>query len=284
MTKVGSFSGEDGLGVGVAVVAHGALAVALAWHAMQEVEPIKPPERIDVSLATEISLESTAPNPNAEPAASFAPVVTDLPAPPESELTPPEPEAEPTQTPRTTAPPPRPRPSASRSAAPRPTPSPSRSSTPRPTPSPSRATSRSTPTPTPSRSSGGSRINRDFLPGSGATDGNDSGQPAQNFGAAERASLNSAIQRQLRRHWTAPQGVDAELLVTVVRFRLNRDGSLNGQPSCIEQRGETPSNRPQISIHCERALTAVRRAAPFNLPEQFYEQWRTITSQFDRRT
>ncbi|VVT10032.1 energy transducer TonB [Erythrobacter sp. EC-HK427] len=282
MSNPASLSGEEGLGIGVAVVAHGALAALLVWHAMQEVEPIKPPERIDVSLATEISLESTAPDPSAEPAASFAPVVSELPAPPESELAPPEPEAVPTRTPRTTAPPPRPAPTATRSAAPRPTPT--RSNAPRPTPTPSRSSApRPTPTPSPSRRGGGSRFNEAFSPGTGTQNTNDTGQPAANFGPTEAASLNAAIQRELRPHWTAPQGADAELLVTVVRFRLNRNGSLNGEPSCIRQSGETPSNRAQVSVHCERAVRAVRLAAPFNLPEQFYDQWRTVTSQFDRR-
>jgi len=74
-----------------------------------------------------------------------------------------------------------------------------------------------------------------------------------------------------------------ELLVTVVRFRLNRDGTLAGTPTCSRQSGETPSNLPQKAVHCERAIRAVTLAAPFNLPAQFYDQWRVINSTFDRR-
>jgi hypothetical protein len=71
--------------------------------------------------------------------------------------------------------------------------------------------------------------------------------------------------------------------VTIVRFRLNRDGSLAGAPTCTQQSGETASNATQVGLHCERAIRAVRLAAPFDLPEQFYDKWKLINSRFDRR-
>ena len=33
----------------------------------------------------------------------------------------------------------------------------------------------------------------------------------------------------------------------------------------------------------EQAIRAVRLAAPFNLPEEFYDKWKTVNSRFDRR-
>ena len=285
MAASASFSSEDRLGIGAAVVAHVALATGLMWLAQQRDmdSQLAPPERIEVSLATDVSLESTAPDPSAQPAASLAPVITEVPqAPTETVPTPVEPQVQPTA-----APVPRPTPTARR-ATPTPAPVPSARPSARATPAPSpsaRSSARPTPAPSPSATqrSGGSRLSENFLDGRSNSDGN-RGSPARTFGATEAASLNAAVQRQLRRHWAAPQGLDAELLVTVVRFRLNRDGSLNGQPSCIRQSGETASNAPQVSVHCDRALSAVRRAAPFDLPAEFYDQWRTITSQFDRRT
>ncbi len=272
MALTANLSTEETVGIGVAVAAHIALAAALAWHATRDVLPILPPERITVSLATDVSLESTAPDPSAEPAASFAPVITDIPQAPQEPVTAPpvEPRAAPTVPPRVT---PTARPTTRATSRPTPAPTPTARATRQPTPAPS---------PTATRRAGGSRLGADFLDGSSTSDGN-RGSPAATFGATEAAALNSAVQRQLRPHWSAPQGSDAELLVTVVRFRLNRDGSLSGNPSCIRQSGETPSNAPQKSVHCERAIRAVRLASPFNLPEQFYDQWQTITSQFDRR-
>jgi hypothetical protein len=74
-----------------------------------------------------------------------------------------------------------------------------------------------------------------------------------------------------------------EKLVTLVRFRLNPDGTLAGRPECTGQSGETPSNAAQKALHCERAIRAVQLAAPFDLPDEFYDKWKLVTSRFDRR-
>jgi len=271
MAFLADLSREERIGLGTAVVAHAALAAALAVHALREPPAYTPPERIDVSLATEVSLQSTAPDPSAEPAASTAPEVSDLPQSPEEMVE--APAAEPVERP-VTAPPP-PRTTERRTPAPTPSPSPSRRAETRPTPTP-------TPTAAASQRAQGSRLSEDFLEGSSNSTG-DSGSPAATFGRAERAALASAITRQLRPHWTAPSGVDVEQLVSVVAWELNRDGSLKGRPRCITQRGINDSNRPQASLHCERAIRAVQLAAPFNLPDQFYSRWDDLEWDFDRR-
>ncbi|MDF1835998.1 MAG: energy transducer TonB, partial [Alteraurantiacibacter sp. bin_em_oilr2.035] len=234
MAALADLSTEERVGIGVAIAAHVALAVALSMQIGRELPVPTPPERIEVSLATEISMESTAPDPSAEPAASFAPVITEMPQPPQEvlEMPPVEPRPVPTTAPR-------PVPTARATARPTPAPTPTSRATQRPTP---------TPTATATQRAGGSRLGENFLEGSSTSEGS-RGSPAATFGSAERASLASAITRQIRPHWTAPSGADAELLVTVVRFRLNRDGSLSGAPSCIDQSGETPSNRPQAALH-----------------------------------
>ena len=130
---------------------------------------------------------------------------------------------------------------------------------------------------------GGSRIGDDFLKGLGSGDRAATGSPAATFGPAEAASLRQAIARQIKPHWSAPEGVDIEKLVTVVRFRLDRDGNLIGNPTVVSQSGITPSNAAQKGRHAEQAIRAIRLAAPFDLPEQFYDQWKVVNSQFDRR-
>ncbi|AKQ42728.1 hypothetical protein CP97_12805 [Aurantiacibacter atlanticus] len=272
MAALADLSTEERVGIGAAVVAHVALAIALSMQIGRELPVPTPPERVDVSLATEISMESTAPDPSAQPAASFAPVITELPQPPQEviEMPPVEPRPVPTTAPR-----------------PVPTTPPTARSSARPTPAPTstaRATQRPTPTPTATATqrAGGSRIGDNFLEGSSMSDGN-SGSPAATFGSAERASLASAITRQIRPHWTSPSGVDVDQLVTVVAWSLNRDGSLSGRPRCVTQRGVNDSNHPQAALHCERAIRAVTLAAPFNLPNQFYTQWDDLEWDFDRR-
>ena len=299
MAILADLSREERLGLAVAVAAH--VALAGMFLIKDDAPPKVPtPERMVVSLANDVSLESTAPDPSAEPAASIAPEIADEPSPPV-----PEPleavvprEVQPAPPP----PPPPPRPRASARPEPRPSPAPRATSRPEPRPSPApRATAKAEPRPSPAprasarpratpapaasparERAGGSRIGADFLEGRSDTDGN-RGSPAETFGPSEAAALNSAISRQLKPHWSAPSGVDADQLVTVVRFRLNKDGSLAGSPSCTSQSGVTASNEPQKDLHCDRAIRAVRLAAPFDLPDQHYDKWKLIDSRFDRR-
>lgn len=265
-------SREERIGLGAAVVAHAALAVVLAVHATRDPPPFTPTERIDVSLATEVSLESTAPDPSAEPAAAMAPEMADMPQEAQEMVEAPAPEVierpvtappRPTVQPRTPAPAPTPTPQETRRAETRPTPTP-------------------TPRATASQRAQGSRLNDDFLRGTSDAAG-DRGSPAQTVGPAEQASIAQAIIRALRPHWSPPSGVEVESLVTVVRFRLNRDGTLAGAPEVLRTTGQTDANRTQVSRHQEQAVRAVRLAAPFDLPEQYYSGWRVITSNFDNR-
>src|SRR3990170_7279209 len=198
MAAFAHLSREERIGLGIAAVAHVALVGALVGQVRVDPTALPIPERMSVSLADEVSLESTAPDPSAEPQASIAPVLS-----PE-----PEPVVEPV-------------PEVVREQS-RPTPRPTARATQRPTPAP-------TPRATPTRQAGGTRLGDDFLRGVGGSERSDArGTPAATFGAAEQASLQQAINRQLKPHWSAPQGVDAEKLVTVLAWELNPDGSLKG--------------------------------------------------------
>ena len=258
MASFAHLSREERIGLGVAAAVHVALVAALVWQVRDDPTALPMPERMTVSLADEVSLESTAPDPSAEPQASIAPVLS--------------PEPEPVVEPEVVREVPRP--------IPRPT------VAPRPTP---RATARPTPTPTPratpTRQAGGTRLGDDFLKGVGGSErSNDRGSPAATFGPAEAASLIQAISRAIKPHWNAPQGVDAEQLVTVLSFELNPDGSLKGRPRVVSQSGVTDSNRPQQELHAERAIRAVQLAAPFDLPDEFYDKWKRVSAlRFDRR-
>ena len=270
MAMFADLSREERIGLGAAIVAHAALAAALAVHATREPPDYTRPERIDVNLASDVSLQATAPDPSAEPAAATAPEIADTSQEAVEAVEAPAPE--PVERP-VTAPPPRR--SESSTPAPTPTPAPTR-----------RAETRPTPTPTPSAAASqratGSRLSDNFLEGASDSTG-DSGSPAQVVGPAQQASIAQAIIRQLRPHWQPPSGIDVEQLVTVVRFRLNRDGSLAAAPEVLRTNGVNDSNRAQVRRHQEQAIRAVRLAAPFNLPEQYYSGWRVITSNFDNR-
>lgn len=253
MASLAHLSREERIGLGIAAAAHVAIVAALVWQVSDEPKSLPIPERMDVSLASEVSLESTAPDPAAEAQAAVAPDLAPEPAPP------PEPEPERAET--------------------RPEPRPTRAPITRPNAQP---TQRSEPRASPTRQAGGTRIGPDFLPGAGSSEG-ERGAPAAAFGPAEQAALQQAINRQLKPHWNAPQGVDAEKLVTIVRWEMNPDGSLKGRPQVVEQLGITDSNRPQAALHAERAIRAIQLAAPFDLPEEYYDKWKRATWRFDRR-
>jgi hypothetical protein len=247
---------DEKIGLGAALVLHGALVGVLALQTLRS-EVTVFPERINVSLATEVGLEAASPDPVAESRAAIAPTLSDEPAP----------APQPTAVPQP------------RTAAAQPAPSRDRS---RPDRTPPKQAA--TP-PTTAKSGGGSRIGDDFLEGKGSsTTTTETRAPAATFGAKEAADLRSAISRQIKKNWSAPNGVEAELLVSVVRWQLNPDGTLKGRPTCRTNPGSiTTSNRPQASLHCERAIRAVQLAAPFNLPAQFYSRWDDLEWQFDRR-
>lgn len=253
MAAFAHLSREERIGLGIAAAAHVALVGALVWQVRDDPTALPIPERMSVSLADEVSLESTAPDPSAEPQASIAPVLS-----PE-----PEPVVEPV-------------PEVVREQS-RPAPRPTARATQRPAPTP-------TPRATPTRQAGGTRLGDDFLEGVGGSERNNSrGTPAARAGPAEQASITQAIIRQLKPHWSAPQGVDVEKLVTVLSWELNQDGSLKGRPQVVSQTGITDSNRPQASLHAERAIRAVQLAAPFDLPEQYYDAWKSVRgARFDR--
>lgn len=270
MVSFAHLSREERIGLGIAAAAHVALVAALVLHVRDDPTGLPIPERMTVSLASEVSLESTAPDPSAEPQASIAPVLSPEPEPMPEPIVEPEPIRE-----QVRPTPPRPR------EVERPTPAPRPTASSRPTP---RETARPEPRPTQASRSGGSRLGEDFLRGVGGSERTESrGTPAERAGPAERASIAQAIVRQLKPHWSAPQGVDAEKLVTVLSWELNPDGTLKGRPRVVRQTGITDSNRPQASLHAERAIRAVQLAAPFNLPEEYYDAWKSIRdATFDR--
>jgi outer membrane biosynthesis protein TonB len=271
---------EEGIGLAAAIIAHAAL---LAFLVLRPVggDIVKPPERIAVTLSDEVGFVSTSPNPFSDAAPDVAPIYGEVPEPEPAEAMP----TPPQEVPRS-APTPAPR-EVARPAPTPPTPRAQPKSTSRPAPDTRdrrRPDRTETPARRPDRPSGGSRLGSDFLEGvSGATGSRSSSDtPAQTIGPSERAALEGAISRQLKPHWSAPQGVDAELLVTVVSWNLNKDGSLSGAPRVVRQTGINDANRAQASRHAEQAIRAVQLAAPFNLPAEYYDGWKRIRFDFDK--
>lgn len=263
---------EERIGLGIAVMLHLALAGAFLVQGTTR-EVIPPVETMTVSLAEEAGLEAEAPQPVAESRAAIAPTLAPEPAP----VAEPEPVAQPRPV---AVPPPRPEP-------PRPQPVPRATAAPqvKAAPAPTSAAPRRRPD-APSkpalRPAGGNRVGSDFLAGAGdSATTRETRVPASRIGASAKASLFQQIAQELRPKWQPPSGPEVEQLVTKLRFRLNPDGSLAGRPELVRQSGVTDTNRPQAGRHAEQAIRAVQLAAPFDLPEEYYEAWKVVTVDFD---
>ncbi|MEO9601539.1 cell envelope biogenesis protein TolA [Parasphingorhabdus sp.] len=234
------------IGLGVAAAGHVALFGALSLSILSSTNDAFRNKPIEVMIADEVGLESATPDPAlVTPATSIAP---ELGIPTENNFVEPEPLPEPAKV----------------------------EATPRPAVKPTRPIAKPTPKPKPKPR--GSRLGDDFL--KGVTDAS-SVSRNQNITASKAspaavASLQRELYRLVKQKWRPPTGADAELLRTKVTARLDSSGGIIGTPTATTT-GITPSNRSQVAIHQERAIAAVRLAAPFtSFPEKFYDEWKVI--------
>jgi len=263
---------EEKLGLAAAVILHGALVAVLLLQAVRSDVSVFP-DRINVSLATNVGLEAAAPDPVDESRASVAPTLDANPA-PAPETAQPQPSTRvqpaPLKPPAKTATNPA---ALSRDRS-------------RPDRAPPQQTANAQRPST--KAGGGSRIGDDFLDGKGSSaNTSETRAPAQTVGAAEIASLRSAVGRQVKIKWQGrvPNGPDAEKLVTRVRFRLNPDGTLAGEPELVgATAGVTDLNRNQVARHREEAIKAIKLVGKFNIPFPVPAGQNTFTLVFDRNS
>lgn len=267
---------EEGLGLGLAVAAHVVLVAFLVLRPSTPL-PLPKPERIMVTLSEDVGLTSTSPEPAARAMSDAGPEPGEaIPEPaPEPEPAPPPPKPEPPK-PLPKAEPPKPQPQPKSQAKPQPRPSTQPSSRPSPV-----ATTRAAARPAASRFDDAFKQG---VPGGQQATGTSRNPPAATIGPAVRSALAGAISREIKPRWVAPQGAEVELLVTVLSWNLNPDGTLAGTPRVVRQDGITDANRPQAARHAEQAIRAVQLAAPFDLPPEYYDAWKRVAEfRFDRK-
>lgn len=250
----------EAAGLGIATVGHVALLAALTYGFAASRLPIPKSDPIEVSFVDDVGLESTAPSPSAVEPAPLAgpqdgPPQPAMPAPPELQ---PVPRPEPRVQPRAPAP----------SAAPAP-PAQSRPTPPKAAPAQPRR-----------NASGLSSVVAGLS--DRANPSQSTSAPAAAAGAQVQASLGAEVRRQLKPHWKAPTGADSEQLRTEVVITLAEDGRAT-DVRIVGTSGQTASNRPQVKLHQEQAVRAVRLASPFRLPAQYYEAWKSLRVTFDKR-
>jgi len=273
---------SERIGLGVSATAHGLVIAALALGLFHWSAPkVALPPSFEVALTDNIALESRVTS-HEEARTAQAPELgasdPDATPPPEETVT--EPEPEPAPVPKPTAQPaPRPEPAKKTPAKPEPTKTEKAKAEPAKT-----APAKAQPEKEKPRRAGmlGAVLSGLDAPArSDSTSASTSGSAP--LGAEAARALSAELRRQLKPFWRAPTGVDADKLVTTLRWRLNPDGTLASGPTLVEQTGKTASNRPQQQLHAEAAARAVRAAAPFRLPDDYYESWKLIEFSFDKR-
>lgn len=95
--------------------------------------------------------------------------------------------------------------------------------------------------------------------------------------ARQQDLLLSMINRQLEPCARLPGGGGGpDTPIINVRFQLNQDGSLNGEPVVVNR-----ENTPLFAIAADASVRAVKQCAPFQLPPDMYGAWSTVTWAFD---
>ena len=85
-----------------------------------------------------------------------------------------------------------------------------------------------------------------------------------------------AMSVQAKRCWKIPAGwTDPHQVTVTVRFRLNRDGTLDGTPDVVEFPASELGKTAALG-----AIHAVVECGPFRLPADKYDQWRDVQLRF----
>ncbi|RYY28269.1 MAG: cell envelope biogenesis protein TolA [Sphingomonadales bacterium] len=251
----------EGFGLTIAIAGHAALFGLLSVGFLATPNPVKlEATPIEVAIVDDVGLTSTSPVPTMEePAAKLSPIE----APIEPDSAPPTPVEKAEPAPKPQPAPPKPAP------APAPDAKPAKPTKPTSAPAPAKPAPNRNAAPTGRLDGIVSGLTDKASPSKSTT------PPAAAIGPQVKSALAAEILRQIKPRWSPPSGADSDKLRTTVQVRLNEDGSIAGEPR-VTQTGVTDGNSAQAALHRERAIRAVKLAAPFKLPAQFYEAWKTI--------
>lgn len=249
-------------GTAAALLLHAVLVVALTTSLAKVPSPPKsPPVEVEFVDSDEVALTAAAPTPASPPQAaqSPAPSPKPTPAPPLEQVDPPPPLPSPVIRP---VPAPLPRPLPQRPAPQRPIAA--RSQPARPAPA--------QPRPTPPRQS---RVGDDFLrgiPSDRDLGPREAAQGAATYNAAAKASVNSAILRQIQ-PCAARQsslGPGADRIRITVNLRLSRSGALSRPPALVRTSGVDEDNAKFEDLAYDQAVAVFRACSPLRLPAELY--------------
>ena len=100
------------------------------------------------------------------------------------------------------------------------------------------------------------------------------GRPDQNFASIDSAALSLHLQPLLQRREIEVESVSARGVT--LRFSMNQDGSLNGQPEIVQ----TPSHPLGVAL-ANSARRALLQCGPYKMPPEKYATWRSVEATFN---
>ena len=257
----------EGAGFGLSVVGHIGLLALLSLNLMSVRKLPKLSEPMDVMLVDKAGLTSAAPKVSKEaPQAAAAPEV----APEIQEAPPPQPA------------PPKPLPKAEPVPAPSPKPAP-KTAKPEPAKPAPPVAKPAPPAPAKPVKSKATSLSTDFLKGIPvAKSTGKEVAPRAALSPIQVNGLQSLIAGQVKPCYTIPTGgTDIMSIVSKIRLRLKKDGSIAIAPELMANSGITSANQPYLRQMNEAAMRALQRCAPYKLPADLYEGgWDDIAFNF----
>ena len=110
----------------------------------------------------------------------------------------------------------------------------------------------------------------------GPVKGSAEGRDAINAG---KQGLLGKIVDKVKTCWNIQAGgSEASSQVPVIRFELNRDGSIRGEPRVMNYQSS-----PQFQLAADAAKRALIECQKYELPADKYDQWKLVTLEFDPR-
>ena len=260
-------------GLGLSIVGHLALLAVLSLNLMSVRESPKASEPMDVMLVDKAGLTSAAPEISKEaPQAAEAPEVAKT----VEEAPPPEP---------TPTPPPKPTPTPPKPA---PAPAPSPKPTPKPVPpAPAKEAAPAKPAPpAPAKAKPkATSLGTDFLKGIPVekSTGKAAAPRAAGISPIAQNGLVALIASQVKPCYTIPAGgTDTTSILSRIRLRLKKDGSIAVAPEVVGNLGVNSDNQPYLRQMNEAATRALQRCAPYKLPAELYEGgWEDLIFRFN---
>jgi len=97
--------------------------------------------------------------------------------------------------------------------------------------------------------------------------------------ADNSATWGAMFKSQVERCWKKPYGgLEAQMTEAIFSIKLKRDGTLETTPTAVSN----PST-PYFRVYQESALRAIIECQPYNLPAQFFDEWKFFEPVFTER-